>query len=89
LMAGNGYWLAIRPEQMRLAASQTMAADHWMPGRIEDRAHLGAQVAFRVLLAGGERINALVASQGLEARHLAGADVVVGFRAADAQLLRD
>ncbi len=89
LVAGNGYWLAIRPEQLRLAASQTMAADHWMPGRIEDRAHLGAQVAYRVLLAGGERINALVASSGLEARHMAGADVVVGFRAGDAQLLRD
>jgi putrescine transport system ATP-binding protein len=89
LSAGNGYWLAIRPEQMRMAASQTMAADHWMPGRIEDRAHLGAQVAYRVHLAGGERVNALVASNGLEARHLAGTDVVVGFRATDAQLLRD
>jgi putrescine transport system ATP-binding protein len=89
LPAGNGYWLAIRPEQMRLAASQTMAADHWMPGNIEDRTHLGAHVAYCVHLSGGERINVLVASQGLEARHIAGADVVVGFRAADAQLLRD
>jgi putrescine transport system ATP-binding protein len=89
LPAGDGYWLAIRPEQMRLAASQTMAADHWMPGRIEDRAHLGAQVAYRVHLASGERVNTVVASQGLEARHMAGADIVVGFRAADAQLLRD
>jgi TOBE domain len=66
-----------------------MAADHWLPGRIEDRAHLGAQVVYRVQLASGAPIQALVASQGLEARHMAGADIVVGFRAADAQLLRD
>jgi putrescine transport system ATP-binding protein len=86
---GDGYIMVLRPEHMRLAASANQAADHWIAARVEERAHLGANVAFAVRTEAGERLQALVSSHGLDARHMPGADVLIGFRASDAQLLRD
>jgi putrescine transport system ATP-binding protein len=86
---GEGLSLALRPESLRLALSDNPACDHWMSAHVEDRAHLGAAIAFRVRLEGGTLLQALVAAHAPDARHLPGADLRVGFRAADARLLGD
>ncbi len=87
--AGEGYWLALRPEHMRLGAGMGPDADHWLPALVIDRAHLGAQVAFRLRSKDGETLRAVVASASAEARFDVGSELLIGFRAGDAQLLRD
>jgi putrescine transport system ATP-binding protein len=86
---GDACCLVLRPEHMRLAASQNLSADHWMSCRVEDRAHLGAQVAYRLRIANGQIVLAQVPAQSPDAGHLPGADILVGFRSADARLLGD
>ena len=86
---GEAIALALRPEQMRLALSENASADHWLPARIEDRAHLGANIAYRLRLADGRLLQALAPLHSFEGRHAVGADILVGFRAHDAQLLGD
>lgn len=81
--------LALRPEHMRFATSENSSADHWIACRVEDRAHLGAQVAYRVRIANGQIVLAQVPPQSPDAGHPPGADVLVGFRDADARLLGD
>ena len=81
-------WLVLRPEHMRLAAAADGAADHWMACRVEDRAHLGAQVAYRLRLPAGRIVLAQVPAQAPEASQIIGAEILVGFRAADARVLR-
>jgi putrescine transport system ATP-binding protein len=80
-------FLVLRPEHMRLAASENLSADHWTPCRVEDRAHLGAQVSYRLRTSSEMVVLAQVPAQSLDARHLPGADILVGFRAVDARLL--
>jgi putrescine transport system ATP-binding protein len=81
-------WLVLRPEHMRLAAVADGSADHWMACRVEDRAHLGAQVAYRLRLPAGRIVLAQVPAQAPEASQIIGAEILVGFRAADARVLR-
>jgi putrescine transport system ATP-binding protein len=87
--AGEGCWLALRPEKMRLAAMETSDADHWMPCQIVDRAHMGGQVAYRCQIAEGQIVQAVIAATGEGAGLAVGSDIVIGFRAKDAQLLGD
>jgi putrescine transport system ATP-binding protein len=81
-------WLVLRPEHMRLAALADGSADHWMACRVEDRAHLGAQVAYRLRLPDGRIVLAQAPAQSADAGLLPGAAILVGFRAADARVLR-
>jgi hypothetical protein len=60
-----------------------------MACRVEDRAHLGAQVAYRLRIANGQIVLAQVAAQSPDAGHPPGAQILVGFRAVDARLLGD
>jgi putrescine transport system ATP-binding protein len=87
--AGEGRWLAVRPEKMQLAAGENPGADHWIDCQILDRAHLGAQLAYRCRTADGEIVQAVVAAHGAVAQLGVGSQVAVGFRACDAQLLTD
>ncbi len=87
--AGEGYWLALRPEHMRLGTGEGPDADHWLPARVIDRARLGAQVAYRLRGKDGDMLQAVVASTSSDASFAAGSEIVIGFRAGDAQLLRD
>ncbi len=85
----EGLSLALRPESLRLSTSDNPACDYWTPCRIEDRAHLGASIAFRLRLENGSLLQAVVAAHSPDARHQPGAVLRVGFRSSDALLLGD
>jgi len=84
--AASRLTLALRPEHLRLAAYKE-AGGHWLRATVEDRAHLGATIAYRLRTADGLALSALAPSRGEP--HQPGAAVWAGFDAGDIRVLAD
>jgi putrescine transport system ATP-binding protein len=73
---GAPAWIAVRPEKMRMTRELPPQADNCFPGTVADIGYLGELTIYKVRLAGGMTVKAVIANTGHAAETIAWNDQV-------------